>query len=310
MNTRIIIPVIFLLLVCQKSLAQYYFYNDSYYDKAVLFEVGGSVGLMNCFTDLGGRKGIGKKFVKDLNLGNFQPSGSVYFSAIYNNAIALRLEATFGQVKSYDSILKSVAPSTYGRYERNLSFRSTINEIMLVTEIHPLFIFGNYEDREVPRFSPYFVAGIGYFSFDPQAKLNNTWINLHPLHLEGQGFKEYPDRPEYKLQQVCIPVGAGVKFELSPLLNVRAEVVYRILSTDYLDDVSQTDYVDPSLFANYLTGSYLTNALLLYDRRYELDPNNNIPGSRGNPKHNDSYFTINLKVGLTLGRERVRKGRN
>src|SRR5258708_36341933 len=89
------------LLVCaaQKTTAQYYFYDNNYYDNPIVYELGGSVGIMNCLTDLGGKKGVGKKFIKDLNFGNTQLAGSVYFSAIYKNAVALRLEGTFGQVQ-------------------------------------------------------------------------------------------------------------------------------------------------------------------------------------------------------------------
>ena len=287
--------------------AQYYFYDENHYDKAVIFELGASVGGMNCLTDLGGGKGIGKGFLKDLNFKNTQLTGGVYVSATYNNAITLRLEAAFGQVKAYDSILKKVAASTSGRYERNLSFRSPITEFSLIAEIHPLFIFGKYDDQhDPPRLSPYLLAGIGYFSFNPQAKLGNTWVNLQPLHTEGEGFTEYPDRPDYSLQQINIPVGGGFRYELTPMFNIRAEVVYRILSTDYLDDVSQADYVDPSTFSNHLSGAKLTNALLLYDRRYELDPNNDGPAERGHLRHKDSYFSFNLKLGISFGRERIR----
>ena len=311
MNSRIVLFFFFAFLISsQKITAQYYFYDDSHYDKPVMFEFGGSVGGMNCLTDLGGGKGIGKKFIKDINFKNTQLTGGVYFSATYNNAISLRLEAAFGQVKAYDSILKKVAPSTFGRYERNLSFRSPITEFSLIAEFHPLYIFGKFDDEhDPPRLSPYLLAGIGYFSFNPQAKLGNTWVNLQPLHTEGEGFAEYPDRPNYSLQQVNFPVGLGVRYELSSMLNVRAEVVYRILNTDHLDDVSEPDYVDPSLFPNYLSGSNLTNALLLYDRRYELDPTNNGLAERGHLKHKDSYFSLNLKLGVTLGRERIRNGR-
>ena len=299
---------LFVFSICKESKSQYYFYNNDYYDKPIMFEIGASIGGMNCFTDLGGRKGIGKSFTKDMNLKNTQLAGSVYFSATYNNAITLRLEGTFGQVSAYDSILKNVAPSTYGRYERNLSFRSTIKEVMLVTELHPLYLFGNFEDRDPPLLSPYLVGGIGCFVFNPQAKLNNSWVYLHPLHTEGEGLPEYPDRPNYELVQINIPMGAGLRYELSPIFNIRAEVVYRKLNTDYLDDVSQTDYVDPTVFTNHFTGTRLTQALLLYDRRYELDPNNNGPGERGSTKHTDAYFTFNLKIGLTLGRERIKRG--
>ncbi len=301
---------LFFLLVgtVERTNAQYYFYNSNYYDNAVLYELGGSAGVMNCLTDLGGRKGVGKKFIKDLNMGNTRFAGSLYFNAMFKNTFALRIEGTFGQVKAYDSILKKDRASAQGRYERNLSFRSNVTEIMAALEIHPLAIFRKYDENDdMPRYSPYLLAGIGYYAFNPQAKLLNKWVDLQPLSTEGQGFIEYPGKKPYQLHQVCIPLGLGVKYELSPLINLRAEYVYRILSTDYLDDVSTT-YADPNLFANYFSGTKLTNALLLNDRQYELDPLH-ITGAgdgRGNPKNNDAYFTFNIKIGLVLGRERVR----
>ena len=306
-----LVTALILILACltQKTTAQYYFYDNNYYDNPIVYEIGGSVGIMNCLTDLGGKKGIGKKFIKDLNFGNTQLAGSVYLSANYKNAVALRLEGTFGQVKAYDSILKKVKASTFGRYDRNLSFRSNITEFMAVAEIHPLFIFKKYDENdELPRYSPYVVAGVGFFSFNPQAKLLNKWVDLQPLSTEGQGFAEYPKRKQYKLQQTSIPVCAGVKYELSPMINLRAEFVYRILSTDYLDDVSTT-YIDPTLYSNYFTGAKLTNALLLNDRQYELDPTHITSGGdeRGHSTNNDAYFTFNLKIGIIFGRERIRK---
>jgi hypothetical protein len=291
-----------------KAAAQYYFYDNNYYDNPVIFELGGSAGVMNCLSDLGGKKGIGKGFIKDLNFGNTQFAGGVYLNALYKNAVALRLEGTFGQVKAYDSVLKKVRTSTFGRYERNLSFRSNITEFMAAVELHPLFMFGKFdENREAPRYSPYVLAGIGYYSFNPQAKLQNKWVDLQPLRTEGQGFTEYGSRKPYELKQVNIPLGAGIKYELTPMLNVRAELVYRILSTDYLDDVSTT-YIDPTLYSNYFTGIKLTNALLLNDRQYELDPSHitTAGDQRGNSKKNDAYFTFNIKFGILFGRERIR----
>ena len=38
--------------------AQYYYYNDRYYDNAVVMELGVSGGMMNALTDLGGKKGV------------------------------------------------------------------------------------------------------------------------------------------------------------------------------------------------------------------------------------------------------------
>ena len=308
------IAIIFLLLLVSgyKASAQYYFYDNYSYDMPVMFELGGSVGLMNCLTDVGGRSGLGKPFVKDLNIGNNQFNGSIYFMATYKEKIAIRLEGTFGRVKAYDSILKEVKSTSQGRYERNLNFRSKISEISLVAEFHPLFIFIDWmgTDRDPPYFSPYLAAGIGFFSFNPQSKSRNgQYVDLQPLSLEGQGFPEYPSRKPYKLSQISFPVGAGLRYELGPSLNLRAEFLYRILATDYLDDVS-TKYIDPSAFASNLSGADLQNAILLASNQRTNTGSNSVEfrksegGIRGNPKNNDSYFTFNIKIGFSLGREK------
>ncbi len=306
--TFILSLVVLLSGYSKKAEAQYYFYNDTYYDNPLLFEIGGSIGVMNCLTDLGGKKGIGKRFIKDLNMGNNEIAGSVYFSAMYKYAIGVRLEATFGKVSANDAILASV-PTTdiaKARFNRNLSFQSNITEFSLMTEIHPLYILIDWTSRDVepPRFSPYLLAGVGYFSFNPQTLLNNRLVDLQPLSTEGQGFKELPDRQPYKLKQINFPLGLGIKYELSSLINLRGEFVYRVLNTDYLDDVS-TNYVDPTLYAtNGFTGAALNNALLLNDR--QINPITGPGGKRGSPAEKDGYFSFNLKVGLAIGRERIR----
>ena len=302
---QFIFSFITLLFFAHEAKAQYYFYNDDYYDNPMIFEFGGSLNAMNCLTDIGGKKGIGARFVKDLNIGKTHLSGGIFVSVMYKYALALRLEGTFGEVSANDNVLAGVTDIAKERYNRNVNFRSNIAEIALMAELHPLYMFIDWPSKDVepPRFSPYVVGGVGYFSFNPQAELNGRLVDLQPLSTEGQGFAEYPDRPVYKLKQINFPVGGGVKYDLSPLLNVRAEFLYRFLKTDYLDDVS-TRYVDPSLYSNYFTGSRLTNALLLSDRQieYRTAPG----GKRGSPLQKDAYFTASLKLSLILGRERIR----
>ena len=285
--------------------AQYYFYNDDYYDSPFLFEVGASLSVMNSLTDIGGNKGIGKKFVKDLNLGKTSIGGGIFINAMYKNAVGLRLEGTFGKLSSDDAVLAGVTDIAKERYNRNVNFRTKITEFSLMAEIHPLFIFINYENRESdpPRLSPYLLGGVGFYSFNPQANLNGKWVDLQPLSTEGQGFKEYPDRPVYKLQQLNIPVGLGLKYELSPLINVRGEYVYRVLSTDYLDDVSK-DYIDPAVYSQYFTGTKLANAIALSDR--QISKVTGPGGKRGSAKQKDAYFSFNLKISVTIGRQKIR----
>ncbi len=296
-----------------RASAQYYFYDNNSYDTPLMFELGGSVGIMNCLSDVGGRKGVGKGFVKDLNIGNNQLNGSIYLSATYKEYLALRLEGTFGTIKAYDSILKSVQATTAGRYQRNLSFRSKISEISLVAEFHPFFAFGNYMGRDVepPYFSPYIVGGIAFFSFNPQAiARNGQYVDLQPLSTEGQGFAEYPDRKPYKLSQVSFPIGVGVRYELSKDFNMRLEFLHRITTTDYLDDVSKR-YIDKTVYNNYFpvgSADWQNANDLSSNQRNNTGPNSaefrkTQGGIRGNPNNKDAYFTFNIKIGLLLGRE-------
>ena len=301
--------LIFFLLTASKNVdAQYYFFDGEYYDNPILYEAGISLNAMNCLTDMGGKKGIGTKFLKDLNIGKTHVSGGVFFSVAYKNTVSLRLEGTFGQISGNDNVLVGITDIAKERFNRNLNFRSYITDVTAMLEIHPMYIFIDWLAKETtpPRTSPYIVGGIGYFSFNPQTKQGNRYIDLQPLSTEGQGFAEYPDRKVYKLNQINIPLGGGVKYELSPLINLRAELVYRTTFTDYLDDLSTT-YIDPALFDKYFgAGSpKAITARALYDQ--QLVKIAGVDGRRGNPKNTDAYFTANLKISVIIGRERIRR---
>lgn len=300
----LLIPV--LLIESKSASAQYYFFDDTYYDDPILYEAGISVNAMNCLTDMGGKKGIGKKFVKDLNMGFTHLSGGIFLSASYKNAITLRLEGAFGKISANDNVLKGITDIAKQRYNRNQNFRSNISEVSLSAELYPTYMFIDWPAKEnpPPRTAPYLLGGIGYFSFNPQTRVGNRYVDLQPLHTEGQGFEEYPDRKNYKLNQFNIPIGVGLKYELSPLMNIRGEFVYRKLFTDYLDDLSTT-YIDPALFAKYLTGSRLTDALALYDR--QIIKVAGVDGKRGTASNNDAYFSFNLKLSVVIGRERIKR---
>lgn len=289
------------------TFSQSYFYNSPYYENAAIWEAGLSAGIMNCFTDLGGRPGPGKSFIKDLAWQQAQPCAGFYTSFLYHYSIGARLEASFGHVAADDNILKGDNSVAIGRYRRNLHFRSSIAELALTTEIHPLAIAAIPDYSHL--FSPYLLAGIGVFSFNPKANLNGNWVSLRPLHTEGQGFTEHPGRRPYKLTQLNLPVGIGVKYEISDLLTTRIEIIHRVLFTDYLDDVSNT-YIDPGLFYRYMDRATATIAAQLADRRNHNGLPNNAPlpfkpGMRGNPANKDAFFSINCKLGIILNRRRM-----
>ena len=301
--------VLLFLLGCltQVASAQYYFLNDRFYDNDWIVEAGGTMGIMNALTDLGGNKGIGKPFLKDLNLETTNLSGGVYFTGMYRSLIGVRLEACFGQVEGADSLLKDIRTTTFGRFERNLSFKSKINDIQVGIEFHPLFLPRYLSgEGDPPPCSPYLLAGVGFFAFEPKAELNGQWYSLQPLRTEGQGFTQYRDRKPYSLQQRNYHVGTGVRLELTNFIVARIEIDHRILTTDYLDDVSQDSYIDPALFAQNLSPGRAAIASQIYFRGDELNPPDafSINNQRGNPRNKDSYFTLQLKLGVMLGRQR------
>lgn len=294
--------IIFLIFLISGNagVSQQYFYNDKYYDASWLIEAGVSAGAMNAFTDLGGRKGRGSYFIKDLNWRNTKSCFGIHAGTLYNYVIGFQIEYNRGRVSAQDSILKNQEGPSRLRYQRNLHFRSSIQELNSSIEWHFWRTF-----RDTERLSPYIIAGLGYFKFRPQALLKNQWVDLQPLHTEGQGFGEYGERANYALQQVNVPIGLGLQFEISALLNLKLELVNRFLFTDYLDDVSK-NYIDPALFIKYLDPATARLATLLADRRQELDPFQIRSGGdkRGNPDRKDSYFSFALKTSLILNRKR------
>ena len=295
--------ILWVIALCaHKVSGQYYFYDNEHLEPNVLWEAGVSVGAMNALTDLGGKKGLGKGGIKDLNGQHYNFAGGFYVGALYHQTIGGRLDLTFGRVSGSDNVLEGEMGEAKGRYMRNLSFQSKITEAALLAEFHPLPLFQSMA-KEPSFFSPYIVGGVGLFHFNPQGFNGYRWVDLQPLRTEGQGFPEYPARRPYKLTQVNFPLGIGVKYEVSAFMNARFEIMHRVLKTDYLDDVSTT-YIDPARFIENLPHGQAELAAQMADRRNELDPSSvTVDGSiRGNPNNNDSYFTIQFKLSMSIGR--------
>ncbi len=255
--------------------------KDLYDDHAVRAQLGVSGGAMNCLTDLGGKSDV---FVTS------KPTGGFYIGALYNRTIGARLELAWGSITGADANSKKE-----GVRKRNLNFSSDITEISLLAEIHPL----NFLPDFTFPVSPYLLGGVGSFSFNPKTTFNGATVFLQPLHTEGESFSE-TGRPDYKLSQFMLPVGGGLSYRISSLFTVKGELVYRVLNTDYLDDVSTT-YIDPALFDKNLTPVIAALSKELYFRADELTPDNTAPvGNRRGSSAKDAYYSINLKLELNF----------
>jgi hypothetical protein len=103
---------------------------------------------------------------------------------------------------------------------------------------------------------------------------------LQPLQTEGVA---------YSRTQFVLPYGLGIRLKAGPFFNLAIEGGYRMTFTDYLDDVS-TVHQDKSTWTDPVR-------VALSDRGGEVGYDPVVPGHiRGNPKTNDGYFLMNVKI--------------
>ncbi|MGC8750217.1 DUF6089 family protein [Hydrotalea sp.] len=174
---------------------------------------------------------------------------------------------------------------------RNLNFKSFVWEVSNMVEYDIL-------DRRVYNIVPYVFTGFGIFHFNPTTyDRNGNKVYLHDIGTEGQYLNQpgYP-KPYHRLQ-INIPFGAGVRYEVSEDLAVGFEFNYRILFTDYLDDVSTPKYATNALLA----AGQLEAASLSF-RGDEIDPTAKPPlyRPRGNPHNKDSYYSFQVTFSVRL----------
>ena len=256
-----------------------------------------SLGANNFLGDLGGNQGAGKTFVKDYMLKTIRPLVGFSYAFYPENWYKLTFGLNVTQVNGADSLIKNTGELERWRVYRNLSFRSNITEAYVGAEIYLRSLIDKY--HTVHKLDPFVNIGIGLFHFNPQTKYRGQWVDLEPLHLEGQGFAEYPDRKQYSLTQIYIPFSIGLKYYLDDHFAISGGVNFRKTFTDYIDDVS-TAYIDPSLFYKYLAPDKAALATQLYQR--SLRPEKVKPGVDRGHKGNDSYVSIFFTLSFVFGK--------
>lgn len=199
--------------------------------------------------------------------------GAEYF---FHPRISGRAELSYFRLSGDDALAND------DRVERNLSFFSNNLELSAVGTVNLFETGQRYYQR--PAFNVYGFAGFGLLYTNPKAtRQNGETVALNPLMTENVS---------YSRVQPVIPYGFGIRIVPHPLYNIILEAGYRFTFTDYLDDVSSTRYVDPTLLQSDLSRE-------MADRRRERDPDYPIApglGKRGNPENNDSYLLLNIKV--------------
>ena len=265
-------------------------------------EVGIGLGPLVFLGDLGGAVGIGRTFIKDIDYPLIKLSKGLFVGVAPREWIGFRLAVNTGVLEGDDKLAPNKGGDEVYRLERNLNFRTKLLEGYAAVEFYPSVFLEQYDDLK-GKLRPYGIIGVGVYHFNPQTQDNSgNWVALQPLHTEGQGFPEYPDRKVYKLTQMELPMGFGFKYYLKENMFIGLEVLHRKLFTDYVDDVS-TDYIDPIYFDKYLSPA---NAALARQLNYRgtyssvTRPSDVVGAQRGDPKQNDAYFSTILRLGWRL----------
>ena len=218
------------------------------------------------------------------------------------------------------------------RYYRNLSFRNRIKELSVVA------CFDLYENQHTylsrVKWTPFAFGGLAVFHHNPQAiaplnGLDNQplpeageWVSLQKLGTEGQYANleptdvNYGIKP-YKLIQLAIPIGIGVRFKVHDVVDFSAELGFRYLFSDYIDDVSR-NYVDLGVFDSELARalSYRSNEVTRPDiARKPVTARNGVTydviegygheyptNIRGKKENNDIYMVTTVRLSYIVGK--------
>lgn len=213
-------------------------------------------------------------------IGCFSPRPSFAIGAQYryNESLSFRGDVTYFRLFGSD-----IKDGTYAW--RGLSFFSN-NLDVSASVVYDILQYNKMYRRRA-LLSPYLTLGIGFMTVNPQARLEGVNYKLRGLQTEGK---------PYRGMAGVLPYGFGVRIKMTPSLNLGIESVWRLTTSDYIDDVSDTysqevlDLPDTDIRKQ------------LADRRAEAgaDAGQLKTAIRGNPKSNDVVWFIGFKFEYTI----------
>ena len=239
------------LLLSQQSFAQSFWQQKPKIKDIGYYAIDGGIGAMNYFGDLNPLTQYAST-----DLSKTRPAFTIGMMRKMSSRLHLRVGVQWGRLMANDFQAADPShPRHRYRYMRNTHFRNDVYELSLI---------GYYDLKKSPfvyykrqNATPYLVFGVAGFYHNPVAKtpeeFGNRWTALRPLSTEGQGLTRKSNGSSYGKKysnfQVAVPIGAGLKFKLNDRWDLWFDVAYRVLFTDYIDDVSK-NYANPNNSSN------------------------------------------------------------
>jgi hypothetical protein len=233
----------------------------------------------------------GMYYIGDLNpmqhFKNTQAAGGLMYRFNIHSRLSIRANLVYGNVTADDSQSNSELLKN-----RNLNFTSSIYELAGGIEFN-YFPFEIGHDRY--KGTAYILTEIGIFHMDPKTRLNGDDYFLQQLGTEGQG-TSLSTKQNYSLNQLCVPIGVGVRMTLGKRASLNLEIGLRKTFTDYLDDVHSDTYIDPFKLAE--ESGENTSVVELSNR--SLDGSQY--GKRGTSSTKDWYVFSGFMLTFKLGK--------
>lgn len=191
-----------------------------------------------------------------------RPQFGFHAAYLLNRSFSVRANFSFGSLRGDDS--KYSTPAY--RQQRNFKFTTP------VTEFTGLLVWDIFRKNAIEQrrgFAPYIFAGAGISLLNIQRDYSRYNAEYFDAETTGAGLAaDIAHRTPVSLP--IIPVGAGLKYYISPKLAVQAETNYRIMSTDYLDGFSRS--ANPAKKDNYYSFSLGVVLALGYKDRNDCPP--------------------------------------
>jgi opacity protein-like surface antigen len=173
-----------------------------------------------------------------------QPGFNLHASRLLSRSLSIRGNFSLGRLRGDDAVYE------HPEYRQRRSFKFTTP----VTEISAWMVWNllgkNYADR---GFSPYLFGGVGVNFLDVRkdySKLDMSYFGEGSYILAGLAADEAHGTPSVI---PVVPVGLGLRYNISSRWAVNAETSYRFVFTDYLDGFSQA--AGPGVKDHYHTTS-------------------------------------------------------
>jgi OmpA-OmpF porin, OOP family len=157
-----------------------------------------------------------------------KPSVGGFLKYDFNDKFSIRANYLQGEISGDEREYHKIP----WRVERGFNFKSPIKESSLIAEWTFLKKrFGNYSRSKSQAISLYLMAGLGYVKTNPVVDFNEPNSMFEDVNSDKLA--------QYNRNHVVIPLGMGVKWQISKHKTLGLEVANRTTFTDYLDGISK-----------------------------------------------------------------------